>query len=386
MSTDSLRGTAAIVGIGLGGLGEAPGRTAMEILAESAYMALADAGLKTTDVDGLFASSSFHALPNVSVGEYLGIKPRHTDGTMMGGSSLLNHLLSASLALKEGLCDVALVCYGSHQRTGFGKLTAGSQAEPRVYEAPYKPKNPVTSYALAAARHMHQYGTTREQLASVAVAARKWAALNPAAFMRDPLTLADVLGARMISDPLTVRDCCLVTDGGGAVVLVRSERARDFPKPPAYVLGVAGAHWHWQIGSMPDLTVTSATDTGQRAFAMAGLGPRDVDVVQLYDAFTINTVLFLEDLGFCAKGEGGALVASGAIAPGGRLPVNTNGGGLSFGHPGMYGIFTIIEAVEQIRGSAGARQVDGVDVALCHGNGAVLSSQVSAVLGSAATV
>ncbi|MFZ2391093.1 thiolase C-terminal domain-containing protein, partial [Rhodoferax sp.] len=191
---------------------------------------------------------------------------------------------------------------------------------------------------------------------------------------------------RMVNDPLSTLDCCLVTDGGGALVLVRSERAKDFPKPPVYMLGTAMAHWHRQISSMPDLTVTAAAESGPRAFAMAGLTPADVDVVELYDAFTINTILFLEDLGFCAKGEGGAFVRNGRIAPGGSLAVNTNGGGLSCCHPGMYGTFLLIEAVQQLRGEAGARQVDNTHIALCHGNGGVLSSQVTALLGDASTL
>jgi acetyl-CoA acetyltransferase len=258
--------------------------------------------------------------------------------------------------------------------------------DPQAFEHPYKPFNPPTSYALAAARHMHQYGTKREQLAQIAVAARKWAQLNPEAFTREPLTVEDVLKSRMISDPLTVRDCCLVTDGGGAYVLTRADRAKDLRKAPSYLLGVGAAHWHRQISSMPDLTVTAASESGQRACEMAGLGPQDVDVVELYDAFTINTLLFLEDLGFCGKGEGGDFVAGGRIAPGGELPVNTNGGGLSCVHPGMYGIFLLIEAVRQLRGEGGDRQVKGVEVALAHGNGGVLSSQITALLGTKDTL
>jgi acetyl-CoA acetyltransferase len=228
---------------------------------------------------------------------------------------------------------------------------------------------------------MHQFGTTREQLAEVAVAARAWANLNPAAFAHGPLTRGDVLASRMVSDPLTVRDCCLVTDGGGACVLVRADRARDRPRPPVYVLGAAGAGWHRAISAMPDLTITAAADSGPRAFAMAGLTPGDVRLAMLYDAFTVNTILFLEDLGFCPKGEGGRFVEGGAIGPGGRLAVNTNGGGLSCVHPGMYGMFLILEAVTQLRGEAGERQVPGLDVALVHGNGGVLSSQCTALLG-----
>jgi len=383
-TTSDLRGAAAIVGASLGGVPMAPGRSALEILGEAVHGALADAGLKLSDVDGLFTGSSYHFLAGLSVAEYLGIHPKFCEATMVGGSSYVGHLLTAAMALHTGQCEVALICYGSNQGSGFGKLK--SMAETPLYEAPYEPRYPISSYALAAARHMHQYGTTREDLAHIAVAARQWAQLNPLAHARDPLSIGQVLASRLVSDPLSVLDCCLVTDGGGALVLVRSDRARDFPKPPVYVLGAAAATWHRQIGSMPDLTVTAAAESGPRAFAMAGLAPKDVDVLGLYDAFTINTLLFLEDLGFCAKGEGGAFVRNGRIAPGGALPVNTNGGGLSCCHPGMYGMFLLIEAVQQLRAEAGARQVPNAQIALCHGNGGVLSSQVTALLGTAATI
>jgi len=379
-----LRGAAAIVGASLGGVPMAPGRSALEILGEAVHGALADAGLKLSDVDGLFTGSSYHFLAGLSVAEYLGIHPKFCEATMVGGSSYVGHLLTAAMALHTDQCEVALICYGSNQGSGFGKLK--SMAETPLYEAPYEPRYPISSYALAAARHMHQYGTTREDLAHIAVAARQWAQLNPLAHARDPLSIEQVLASRLVSDPLSVLDCCLVTDGGGALVLVRSERAKDFPKPPVYVLGAAAATWHRQIGSMPDLTVTAAAESGPRAFAMAGLAPKDVDVLELYDAFTINTLLFLEDLGFCAKGEGGAFVRNGRIAPGGALPVNTNGGGLSCCHPGMYGMFLLIEAMQQLRAEAGDRQVPNAEIALCHGNGGVLSSQVTALLGTAATV
>lgn len=341
MSTaNTLRGSAAIVGASLGTPGPRPGLSALDIMADAASGALREAGLTLADVDGLFVGSAYHYLSTLSAAEYLGIQPRFSDNNMVGGSSFVAHLLTAAMALATGQCNVALICYGSNQGTGFGKLK--SMSEVQKYEAPYQPRYPISSYALAAARHMHQYGTTRRDLAEVAVAARAWARLNPDAQERGPLSVDDVLAARMISDPLGLLDCCLVTDGGGALVLVRAERARDFPKPPVYVLGVAAAHWHRQISCMPDLTVTAAAESGPRAMAMAGITHRDVDVVELYDAFTINTLLFLEDLGFCAKGEGGAFVQGGGIAPGGRLPVNTNGGGLSCCHPGMYGIFLLV--------------------------------------------
>ena len=255
-----------------------------------------------------------------------------------------------------------------------------------AYDVPFRPREPISSYAMAAARHMYQYGTTREQLAEVAVSARQWAALNPIAFAREPLSIDDVLGSRMICDPLSLLDCCLVTDGAGAVILTRADRAADTQHSPVHVLGTASALTHRQISEMPDLTVTAAADSGPRAFELAGLRPADVDVIQLYDAFTINVVLFLEDLGFCAKGEGGQFITGGRIAPGGSLPVNTNGGGLSCVHPGMYGIFTIIEAVEQLRGNAGQRQVTDAEVALCHGNGGLLGNESTALLGRSSVV
>jgi acetyl-CoA acetyltransferase len=379
-----LRGAAAIIGTGLAGCGEAPGRTHLELLAEAAHRALADAGIGLHEADGVYTATSLNFSPGLTVPEYLGIQPAIVDGTNIGGSSFLEHVISATMALQAGLCKVALICYGSNQRSASGRLT--SMADPPPYEFPYKPRMPVAAYALAASRHIYQYGTTVEQLAEIAVAARGWAALNPDAFMREPLTIEEVRAARMVCDPFTVRDCCLVTDGAGALVMVASDRAKSSARKPVYFLGGGFATTHRQISSMPDLTVTGAAQSGPRAFAMAGLGPSDVDVLELYDAFTINTLLFLEDLGYCRKGEGGAFVSGGRIAPGGALPVNTNGGGLSCVHPGMYGIFTLIEGATQLRGEGGARQVNDAEIALCHGNGGTLSSQVTVLLGSAASV
>ena len=383
MSSD-LRGKSAIVGTGHAGFGEAHGLTAYDVMAQSALAALGDAGLRLSDVDGLFCTMMEDSMPALMAAEYLGIQPRFVDGTMSGGSSFVNYLTSATMALDAGLCDVALIVYGSNQRTASGRLVTASR--PPAYEAIYNPRYPISAYAMAAARHMHEYGTTREQLADVAVAARAWAQHNPEAFERGPLTREDVLGARMVGDPLTVRDCCLVTDGGGAIVMVRAERAKDFPKAPVYVLGSAAQSSHRQISQMKDFTVTAARESGQRAYAAAGVSAKDIQAVELYDAFTINTILFLEDLGFCAKGEGGAFVEGGRIAPEGALAVNTNGGGLSSVHPGMYGIFTVIEAARQIRGDAPGLQLNNVDLALAHGNGGVLTSQVTAILGSQATL
>jgi acetyl-CoA acetyltransferase len=383
--THPLRGRTAVIGIGSFGCGVAPGWSATELMAQSAILALEDAGLPLSVVDGVFAATANHAFPTMTVAEHLGLRPRYFDGTNIGGSSFQHHLLSAALALEAHLCDVALICYGSNQRSASGRLAPIS--EPQPFEAPYRPRMPVSAYALAASRHMHEFGTTREMLAEVAVAARAWANLNPAAFLHgQPLTVQDVLASRMVSDPLSVLDCCLVTDGGAACVMVRADRARDARNPPAWLLGAAAANWHRTISMMPDLTVTAAAESGPRAFAMAGLTPSDMDLVMLYDAFTINPILFLEDLGFCPKGEGGRFVQGGRIAPGGELAVNTNGGGLSCVHPGMYGMFLILEAVTQLRRQAGARQVENCQVALLHGNGGTLSSQVTALLGTDAAL
>jgi acetyl-CoA acetyltransferase len=377
------RGKTAIVSTGTFGFGEAPGYSSVELAAQASLNALAQVGLKPSDVDAVFGNLRGGNFAGLQLAEYFGINPKLTSSNNMGGSSFEAHVLWGALALEARQCDVVLIAYGSNLKTGVGRLVA---ADGSIYEAPYKARRPLSGYALAAARHMHQYGTTRRQLAEVAVAARKWAQLNPEAVMRTPLTIDEVLSARMVADPLTTRDCCLVTDGAGAIVMTRADKARDLVAKPAYVLGAAEATDHLAISSMPDLTVTPAAMSGPRAFAQAGIGPKDLNVVQLYDAFTINTILFLEDLGFCPKGEGGRFVEDGAIAPGGRLAVNTNGGGLSCVHPGMYGMFLLVEATRQLMGQAGDRQIKGAELALAHGNGVELSSQATVILGGAATL
>jgi acetyl-CoA acetyltransferase len=385
MKTTLTRGAAAIVGVAESDLGEvAAGMSVVDLMAQGVQRALADCGLAVADVDGVFAAAGQSRMPSTALCEYLRLTPRYQDCTMMGGSSFMTHVAHAQAAIEAGLCEVAVIAYGSTQRSAGRKNTAPREFNP--YETPYRPVTPASAYALAASRHMHQYGTTREQLAQIAVAARQWALLNPAAWEKAPLTVEQVLGARMVSSPLTVRDSCLVTDGGGALVMTSAARARTLRKPPAFVLGTGEHISHQNISSMPDLTVTGAASSGAQAYAMAGLKPRDIDLVMVYDAFTITTLLFLEDLGFCPKGEGGRFVSDGAIAPGGRLPVNTNGGGLSYCHPGMYGVFVLIEAVRQLRGECGARQVQGCETAIAHGNGGVLSSQSTVVLGNASTV
>ena len=379
------RGSAAIVGVAESDLGAvAKDMSAIDLMAQGIYRALTDCGLRLSDIDGLLCATAQSRTSGLSLAEHLGISPAFIDSTILGGSSFMFHVAHAQAALQLGLCEVAVIAYGSTQRT-IGRRHA-SVREYNPYETPFRPFLPSTAYALAASRHMHEFGTTREQLAAVAVAAREWALLNPVAWEKQPLTIAEVLSARMISYPFTVRDICLVTDGGGAVIMTTAERAASLKKSPIYVLGCGQAITHANISSMPELTVTGALQSGRAAYEMAGLGPGDIDVVELYDAFTINTILFLEDLGFCPKGEGGRFVSDGCIAPGGSLPVNTNGGGLSYCHPGMYGLFLLIEAVRQLRRECGGRQVADCETAIAHGNGGVLSSQSTVILGTPATV
>ena len=388
MSLKELRGRIAIVGVGTAGCGEAHGMSDLEILSLAAKTAVEDAGLSMKDMDGLCTANLNAAMWPLNVVECLGIRPKFVEGTNIGGAAFVAHQLPAMLALDAGVCDAVLVCYGSTQRTAaFGRKERGAARillDPDPFQSPYQPFNPPSSYALIAARHMYQYGTTRRHLAEVAVAARKWAQLNPEAFSRDPLDIDTVLKARMISDPFTAYDCCLVTDGAAAYVMTRADRAKDLKKKPVHILSNATAVWHRSVSGMRDLTVTPSTESGARAFAAAGLGPKDMDVVQIYDAFSINTILALEDLGFCKKGQGGPFVENGAIAPGGKLPVNTNGGGLSCVHPNMYGAFATIEAVRQLRDECGERQVKGAKTALVNGNGGnSSSSQSTSVLATA---
>src|SRR6478736_4814705 len=379
------RGSVAIVGAAESDLGAVAAlMSPIDLMAQGIHRALEDAGLALKDVDGLFCATTQARTSAMSLVEYLGLPNAYTDSTIVGGSSFEVHVAHAHAALEAGLCTVAVVAYGSTQRT-VGRRAASAR-EYNPYETPFRPFLPASAYALAASRHIHEFGTTREQLADVAVAAREWALLNPVAWEKKPLTIEGVLSSRMVSYPFTVRDCCLVTDGGGAIVVTSAERAKSLKKAPAYVLGSGQSVTHASISSMPDLTVTGALAAGKAAYAMAKLGPADVDAVELYDAFTINTILFLEDLGFCPKGEGGRFVEGGRIGPKGSLAVNTNGGGLSYCHPGMYGLFLLIEATRQIRGECGARQVKKADTALAHGNGGVLSSQATVILGGESTL
>ncbi|MDG4825274.1 acetyl-CoA acetyltransferase [Asanoa sp. WMMD1127] len=379
-----MRGAAAIVGVAEAAAptGELPdwGR-ALE--ARMIREALADAGLTLADVDGLC-----HAGSSLDLGEFLGIAPVFTESTYTGGSGFELYLEKAAAAIAAGQCEVVVIVYAATPRGDRRRGTGGWYEPPGPrdeFEVPYG-LGLMGSYALAASRHMAVYGTTPEQLAEIAVSTRAWAAYNPDARFRDPLTVDDVLASPVYCSPLHQLDCCLVTDGAGAVVVTSAERARSLRRPPVYVLGAASCHTHNMIHAMPDLTVTPGAVSGARAFKAAGITPSDVDLLMGYDSFTITALLHLEDLGFCAKGEGGAFVAGGRTGPGGSLPMNTNGGGLSYTHPGMYGIFLLTEATRQLRGEAGPRQVPGASVAVAHGSGQYLSAMSTVVLGTEETL
>jgi acetyl-CoA acetyltransferase len=362
------------------GTGVAPaGASFMELAGQATLSALAQIGLSARDVDGVFGCSMSRLLWPIDFAEYMGIRPSFCDGTQIGGASFQAHALSAALALEAGLCSVALIVFGATTRSKRGPWP--NLREPDLYLDPYEAEG-LHTYAMAAERHMHEFGTTRDQLSAPAVAARQWAQLNPEAFKRDPLTADAVAQSKIIALPLTVADCCLITDGAAAIIMVRADRAQALVKRPAYLLGAGLALDGTNPALRSNLTTTVATQSGRRAYEMAKVAPREVSMLQLYDAFTINVLLFLEDLGFCKKGEGGAFVASGIIAPGGDLPTNTNGGGLSCVHPGMYGSFLLAETFLQISQTAGARQVGAPDLVVCHGNGGNLSAQVTTIWGS----
>jgi acetyl-CoA acetyltransferase len=376
-----LRGSAAIAGVGESDrLGRLPDKSALQLHMEATHNALADAGLRKSDVDAVFTSgrNTANDLP-----EYLGIRPRFVGGTQVGGCSFLLHVEHAMAAIAAGLCEVALITHGEsgYSRVGMPAPRWGNDSTNNQFELCHGTSGPPTGYAFAATRHMHEYGTTSEQLAEVAVATRRWAALNPKAYARDPITTDDVLGSRLIAWPFHLLDCCLVTDAGGAAIVTSAERARDLPKKPVYVLGTGECVTHQMVSQMPAHDRWDAAQvSGERAFRMAGVKHADIDVAQLYDAFTIVPILALEALGFCARGEGGRFVSNQRTAPGGDFPVNTNGGGLSYTHTGMYGIFTIIEAVRQLRAECGERQVRGAKTAICHGTGGIWSAAATLIV------
>lgn len=372
-----------IAGVAESPLGEIYDHTELSMVAVAAREALAEAGMTLKDVDGIFVNYMGEQ-GSVQVGEYLGIhSARYLDSSDLGGAAFEAFVQHAALAIAEERCEVALVTYSSRQRSLRGRSMApppGRVSITSQFEAPYGLPFPIGYYAMIAARHMHLYGTTSAQLAEIAVAARKWAQMNPKAWKRDPLTVKDVLDSRLICDPLHALDCCLVTDGGGALVLTNKSRARGAVKKPIRVIGMGESQTHWHAAQMPDMTVSPGKISGREAFAMAGITPADVDFIEPYDSFTITVLMALEDLGFCQKGEGGSFVSGGRLAPGGALPAMTMGGGLSYNHPGALGLLLLVEAVRQLRGEAGPRQVKNAKIGVAHGVGGVFSTSGTVVM------
>lgn len=384
----TLRNRAVIVGVGESDIGKLPHMTGLGLNAQAAKRAVEDAGLRPSDIDGLLTAYSFtepYFMLGSVLAEYLGLKPRFCASLVVGGASPAAMLHHAALAVTSGACDVVLVCAGENRASGMTRdetVAALTAVGHPYFEAPYGVSIP-SLYGMVATRYMREYGVTREQLASVAVNTRRHASAHPNAHMRTPITIDDVLNSKPVATPLNVLDCCLISDAGGAFIVTTPERARDLRGKPAYLLGIGEAHTHEHLTSAASLTRFGAVESGQAAYSMAGLGPSDIDVAELYDCFTIVPIIELEELGFCERGAGGAFFQEGHAAVGGRLPVNTHGGMLSHAHAGAVGgLMSIIEAVRQIRGEAEGRQVDGANVALVHNEGGILSSHCTAILGA----
>ena len=381
-----LRRSAAIVGIYEYPTRYAPDKSELQIQGESAIKALEDAGLSKKDVDGLFTSSSTVRMSGLNLADYLDLYPKYVDNTSVGGASFEFHLSHAMSAIAAGRISCALITYSSLARSGsvsIGTGGVGRLGHPRLEPSPDSFEElygftTVGLYAMLAQRHMHLYGTMPEQLAEVALAMRNHASMNPHALFRNPIKVEDVINSRMISSPLHLLDCCVITDGGGAVIVASPEVARSCRQRPVWVLGAAESVAHQGAGRR-DLGYIAAKQSGQPAFAMAGVTHRDIDMCMIYDSFTITVLTTLEDLGFCKKGEGGEFVSGGRLQLGGDLPTNTDGGGLSSNHPGMRGIFLLLEATRQLRHEfeGAPRQVPDCKIALCHGTGGTLASRHS---------
>ncbi|HEX7035036.1 MAG TPA: thiolase [Pseudomonadales bacterium] len=360
-------------------LGVIPNMSQLQLHADAALNTLADAGLSPRDIDGLATAGE----SPTAVAHYLGITPSWVDGTAVGGCSFMIHVRHAVAALLTGQCRTVLITHGESGRSGIGR--GGRRMDPSSlqgqFEAPFGVMGPPTLFTLPVLRYMKTYGLTHEQLAMVAVVQRQWAAMNPRATFRDPITVEDVLNSRMIAYPFHLLECCLVTDGGGALILTTADRARDFPQPPVYVWGTGESVETPLVSQMEDLTSSKAFRVaGPRAMADAGITHADVDHMMVYDAFAHLPIYGLEDLGFCERGTAGAFIAEGNTAPGGRLPLNTNGGGLSYMHSGMYGMYALQESVRQLRGTAPA-QVPGAEISLCLGVGGMFGASGCVVLG-----
>ena len=353
-------------------LGKIPGMSQIQLHADAALNTLADAGLRASDIDGVATAGE----SPVNIAHYLGIAPRWVDGSSVGGCSFMLHVRHAAAAIEAGYADTILVTHGESGRSGVGRGGRGGGAGSLLgqFEGPYGSMGPTTMFTIGVLRYMKQYGMTHEQLAMVAVVQREWAGMNPRASYRDPITVEDVLNSRMIAYPFHLLECCLVTDGGGALILTSAERAADFPNKPVYILGSGESVETPMVSQMKDLTSSQAFRiAGGEAMRSAGIGHADVDHMMVYDAFAHLPIWGLEDLGFCERGEAPAFIEDGNTRPGGALPLNTNGGGLSYMHSGMYGMYALQESVRQMRGTAPA-QVPGARVSLCLGVGGMFAA------------
>lgn len=371
--------TVAVVGVAESDeIGRVENKSNLQHHAEAAYNALEDAGLSINDVDGLMTAGT----STLNLAEYLGIQPHFTDTTAVGGSSFIIHIAHAMAAINAGYCDTVLVTHGEAGRSARNRMGINLSDPIPQYELPYGFIGAPVNYAMAGRRYMHQYGEdrVRQGMAEVAVATRKWAQMNPKAYMRDPMSFDDYHESRWISWPFHLLDCCLVTDAGGAYVVTTAERARSLKKKPVWVLGAGEGHDHGMISQMPDLTRTWARESGPAAMKMAGITHKDVDLAMIYDSFTYTVLVTLESLGFCGPGEAPDFVANQRTAPGGDFAMNTSGGGLSYTHSGMYGMFLVLEAVRQLRGECGERQLDNPRISLVNGTGGSLSSTGTVVL------
>ena len=361
-------------------LGKIPHLSQIQLHADAALNTLADAGLSAKDVDGVATAGE----SPVAIAHYLGIAPRWVDGSSVGGCSFMLHVRHAVAAIEAGYADTILVTHGESGRSGVGRGGGGGgrASLPAQFEMPYGPMGPTTMFTIGVLRYMKQYGMTHEQLAMVAVVQREWAGLNPRASFREPITVQDVMNSRLIAYPFHLFECCLVTDGGGALILTSAERAKDFPHKPVYILGSGESVESPMISQMKDLTSSQAFRiAGSEAFRTSGISHGDVDHLMVYDAFAHLPIWGLEDLGFCERGEAAAFIEDGNTRPGAKLPLNTNGGGLSYMHSGMYGMYALQESVRQMRGTAPA-QVEGAEISVCLGVGGMFAASGCIVMGN----
>lgn len=359
-------------------MGIIPTTSQIQLHADAALNTMRDAGLTPADIDGVATAGE----SPTAIAHYLGITPTWIDGTAIGGCSFMLHVRHAAAAINEGLCSTVLITHGESGRSMIGRhrFPPAPTSFQGQFESPYGPAGPPTMFTLPVLRYMHDLGLTHEQLAMVAVVQREWAGMNPRASYQDPITVDDVLNSRMIAYPFHLLECCLVTDGGGALILVSAERAKDFPQKPVYILGTGESVESPIISQMEDFTTSKAFRvSGKKAFDEAGIEHDDVDHLMVYDAFAHLPIYGLEDLGFVKRGEGGAFIADGHTRPGGRLPLNTNGGGLSYMHSGMYGMYALQESVRQLRGVAPA-QVPGARISVCHGVGGMFAASGTIIM------